>query len=100
MKDIKLKSLPEMVRAFEQSAGRYTVLFFVLLLAIVYGFVLYRIATLSNAQPNDSDVAAQVKASAVPHIDPNVVKDIQALQDNSVNVQTLFNQARDKPFQE
>ena len=100
MKNMKLKSLPEMIRAFERGAGRYTVVFFVLLLAVVYGFVLYRVATLSSAQPSDSDVAAQVKASAVPHIDPNVVKDIQDLQDNSVNVQTLFNQARDNPFQE
>lgn len=78
----------------------YAVIIFVLLVAGVYGFVLYRVYTLANAKPSDAAVSAQVQASATPHIDATAAQQLQALQDNSVNVQTLFNQARSNPFQE
>ena len=71
---------------------------FLLLVIAVYGFVVWRISVLQNAVPNSSSVNAQVPAS--PHIDQATIKKIQQLQDNSVNVQALFNQARQNPFQE
>lgn len=80
--------------------SRYFILCFVLLLLVTYGFLLLQIHNLASAQPSDSDIQAQLKTSAAPHIDPSVVQQMQALQDNSVSVQTLFNQARNNPFQE
>lgn len=77
--------------------GRYAVLLFFLLLAGVYGFLIFRINSLSNATPTDSSPVSTVQ---VPHIDPTVVKQLQQLQDNSVSVKSLFDQARSNPFQE
>lgn len=79
---------------------RYVAILFLLLVAAVYSFILLQISSLSNAQPSPGAANAQAQASATPHIDPNVIKQIQNLQDHSVNVQTLFNQARNNPFQE
>lgn len=79
---------------------KYTVVFYLLLLAIVYGFVLYKVSRLVGAQPSDSDVSAQVQSAATPHVDAATVQQIQALQDNSVSVQSLFDQARNNPFNE
>jgi hypothetical protein len=61
--------------------------------------VLLKINSLSNVQPSSTVVTSQVKTVAIPQIDPTVVKQIQNLQDNSVSVQALFNQARTNPFQ-
>jgi nitrate reductase NapE component len=71
---------------------------FLLLVAGVYGFVVWRISVLQDAQPSSSSVNAQVQAA--PHIDPTTISKVKQLQDNSVSVQTLFNQARQNPFQE
>lgn len=95
-----LKPLQDTAGLLLHNLRRYAVLIFVLLVTGVYGFVLYRVYNLSSAQPDDAAVSAQVKASATPHIDSTVVRQLQALQDNSVNVQSLFNQARSNPFQE
>jgi hypothetical protein len=76
----------------------YSLLIFVVFVGILYGFVLLRLNTLSNATPSNDVVNKQVKASAVPHIDRAVVDKIQNLQDNSVSVRTLFEQARNNPF--
>lgn len=78
---------------------RYRVLGFVLVVAVLYGFVLMRINTLGSVEPMDDAVAEQVKAARVPHINETVVEQLESLEDNSVSVKTLFNEARSNPFQ-
>ena len=97
--NINLKSLPVLLEGIGHFVSRYAIILFFLLVVAVYGFVLLQINSLSNAQPSSSAVSSQAQAVAIPHIDPTVVKQIQNLQDNSVSVQTLFNQARTNPFQ-
>jgi len=97
---LDLKKLPKYLSSLLRRFSKYTVIFFLLLLLSIYGFVLYRVTVLSSAQPSDTDVSDQAQASATPHIDPKAVQQMQSLQDNSVRVQTLFNQARNNPFQE
>lgn len=71
---------------------------FLLLVIVVYAFVTWRISVLQNAQPSASSVSAQIQAST--QIDQSTIGKIQKLQNNSVSVNALFNQARQDPFQE
>jgi hypothetical protein len=79
---------------------RYSFLIFLLFIAVLYGFVLYRISGLDSQQPTADAVSSQVKAAKIPHINQAVVDQLQSLQDNSVSVKALFNQARNNPFQQ
>jgi hypothetical protein len=96
---LNTKALFDKLSDRAQQLRQYSVLAFLVVVAGIYGFVLFRINTLSSAQPTPDAVSSQVKAAQIPHIDPTVVKQLQSLQDNSVNVQTLFDQARSNPFQ-
>lgn len=78
----------------------YKSIIFFLMLASLYGFILWRINVLSNAPPNQADVTSAEQSVSSPHISDSVVKKIESLQDNSVRVQTLFNDARNNPFNE
>ncbi len=78
---------------------RYGLAVFIVFISLLYGFVLFRINSLNSAQPSQDAIAAQVKAARVPHIDQAAIQQLQSLQDNSVSVQTLFNEARSNPFQ-
>jgi hypothetical protein len=78
---------------------RYSFMLFLAFVLLLYGFILLRISSLSNVQPSNDAVSGQVKAARIPHIDQSVVKQLQSLQDNSVSVQSLFDQARNNPFQ-
>lgn len=71
---------------------------FLLLIAAVYAFVAWRISILQNAQPSAISVSSQIQS--MPRIDQATINKIQKLQSNSVNVNALFNQARQNPFQE
>lgn len=78
---------------------RYSLVSFIVMVVAIYGFLLLRITTLSNQQPSESQISAQVNASQIPQIDKQVVEQLRSLEDNSVSVQALFNQARSNPFQ-
>lgn len=98
--NLDLKHLGPQLLAATQKLSRYVGMFFFLLVAGVYGFVLFRISTLNNIQPSGDDVSAQAAATSIPKVDPKIVKQLETLKDNSVNVQTLFDEARQNPFQE
>jgi hypothetical protein len=88
-------------KVVEQSkiVRKYSIAIFIVFIGILYGFLLFQISSLSNAQPTSEAVSGQVKAAQIPHINQSVVNQLQTLQNNSVNVQALFNQARNNPFQ-
>ncbi|MDB5175593.1 MAG: hypothetical protein JWM81_451 [Candidatus Saccharibacteria bacterium] len=80
--------------------SRFRLLIFIALVCIVYGYILFTITSLSNAQPTDTMVSAQKSPITSARVDKKVISQLRQLQDNSVSVQELFNQARDNPFQE
>ena len=76
----------------------YSFVIFVALVGIVYATVLLRVQSLSNQQPTDEAISSQVEAARIPHIDPKVVEQLNSLEDNSVSIKTLFDEARSNPF--
>jgi hypothetical protein len=88
----------ELTRDIEK-ARRYSLVAFIVLICLIYGVVLFRFQTLRNAEPTPEAVSSHIKSARVPHIDEDIVKQLESLEDNSVNVQALFNQARRNPFQ-
>src|SRR5438045_3083172 len=80
--------------------SKYKLFTFFMILLLLYGFVVFRINVLNNKVPSDSDVSAKLQNVGSPHLDQSVKDKIQQLQDNSVEVQSLFNSARNNPFNE
>jgi len=99
-KKLNLAAVREIVGNALQKLHGYAFVIFLVFVSVLYGIIFYQINSLSNAQPSSQDISKQVKAAQLPRIDPAVVNQLQSLQDNSVNVQTLFNEARSNPFQE
>jgi len=93
MKDIN--QILDRIKVALQAVARYSVLLFVLVIALVYAYMLLKINQATNVQP----AAKQSAATAAPHVDPTVVKQLQQLQDNSVGVKALFSEQRTNPFQ-
>lgn len=83
--------------------NRFRHLKLVLLLVVValaYCFIVLRGVQLNHASLNKAKSTSQSNNISNPQIDPAIINKINQLQDNSVNVQSLFNQARQNPFQE
>ncbi|MDB5170696.1 MAG: hypothetical protein JWO35_390 [Candidatus Saccharibacteria bacterium] len=76
----------------------YSFVLFIVFVVGLYGFVLFKINALVSEQPTDDAVSSQVQAAKVPHFDKAVIGQLKSLQDNSVSVQALFEEARNNPF--
>ena len=95
-----IKSLGEKISDLVPQIKRYLPYLFGLLILVLYGFLVYRVNVLNNAEPSSTDISSKGQTASVPHVDPALVQQLQSLQDNSTNVKSLFNDARDNPFQE
>lgn len=94
------KSLSSQLKQTWQTVKHFRVVLFLLLLVVLYGFIGLRINALTNAQPDQATVASKAPAASKPHIDKDAVEKVKQLEDNNVNVQALFDQARQNPFRE
>ena len=99
-KDIKLDAILPAVKSAIVKIHPYAGVAFFVMLAIIYGYIILQINILSNTPLDENQVASQSKATPTPHIDAKAAEQLQALKDNSVNVQALFEQNRQSPFQE
>lgn len=82
-----------------QKAIRFKATLFVIVVAATYGFIVWRASDLANVQADQNAVSKQT-STLQPHIDPATIQKIKELQDNSVNVRSLFDQSRQNPFKE
>lgn len=99
MLDIYLHVLTSKLKGLVALLQRYSVIIFIIFIALLYGFLGLQIDSLSSVEPSSNDVTNQVNAAQITHIDPLVVFQLQTLRDNSVSVQGLLNKARSNPFQ-
>ena len=95
-----LKELPGKFKPIFLYLRRNKKFLFFLLLISVYGWLVFRINSLSNIEPTEEAISKELQITPRLRLDENTLEKIQQLQDNSVEVQTLFKQARDNPFQE
>lgn len=96
--DLNLSSLTKQLSGTLRKVAGYKGFIFFLVAAMLYGFITWRINVYSSVPPDQNEVSSQTAAQ--PHIDKETIQKLQSLQDNSVSVQSLFDQARDNPFQE
>lgn len=97
---MNMDKLKQQLKPIGKQFMQLKALIYVVALMVCYIFIAYRINVLTQVEPTQTAINAQLSPVKNPHIDPAIVNKIQQLQDNSVSVQTLFNQARQNPFNE
>jgi hypothetical protein len=96
--DLKSINLLPLAKKVAKILNRNAVFGTVLVVLLIYLIVVFRISTLANAEPGpDQDTTGQ---STIPRVDKNAVNQIQALEQNNVDIHALFEQARNNPFSE
>lgn len=76
--------------------NKYKVALYILFILCLYIFLIVRISGLENV----TSLSNNNSVSIVPaqHLNQTVVNQLEQLQNNNVNVQSLFQQARNNPF--
>lgn len=81
--------------------GQQHLLFIVIVaFGIVYAYIIMQVSSITNTEPDETKVAEQLKTVPRPKIDKEAAQTIEGLESQNVNVQAIFDQARDNPFSE
>jgi hypothetical protein len=81
-------------------AKRYRVILFALFLLGMYGFLIYQISVLSQSEPDPATVSESLSTVKRLQIDQESIDKVLELEEQNVEVKTLFQQARQNPFNE
>lgn len=92
-----IKQSAEPALAFAQKYIRF--LYFVFFISVCI-FLVFQINRYAGVEPTDQEINDKLETIQRPHIDQDSITKIQQLQDQNVEVQSLFQQARDNPFSE
>lgn len=95
--NLDIKTLLASTVAKLEPLKRYAAALFVLFVLSLYGYLIMQTNAATNVEPSSAQQTAATKRT--PHVNPETVQQLEQLQDNSVSVQALFNEARSNPFE-
>lgn len=100
MKNLNFKQIISKLLPVFNTLRRYSAILFIIMLVSVYGFLMFRINSLTNTEPSDETIAEKLQTVKRPKIDQSAVDKINELQGQNVEVKSLFDEARKNPFNE
>lgn len=95
-----LETVTTKARSLAEAVRKHIFVLCVVLFVALYGYLLLQINQLNNAQPSDSEISQSLSTVKRPRIDQNAADKMSQLEDQNIQVKSLFEQARNNPFQE
>jgi|AntRauTorcE11897_2_1112592.scaffolds.fasta_scaffold00277_19 hypothetical protein len=80
--------------------GHFMPFLFIITNLVLYGYLVIHINNLTQVEADELTVLEQLESANRPEIDKAAVDKIRELQDQNVQVDALFKEARDNPFSE
>lgn len=79
---------------------QHLLLIAIIIFALLSGYILALTMQLSAAPPSEAAKTEEAKSVPRPRIEPSTVDTILSLEEQNVQVQSIFQEARDNPFTE
>ncbi len=99
-KNIEIKQFTTAFNSAFKKLKRFSGFLFVVSVLLIYSFLVFRISVLSDPEPDQAAVDNQINTVKRLRVDQNSISRIKQLEDQNVGVQSLFEEARDNPFQD
>jgi uncharacterized protein involved in cysteine biosynthesis len=96
---LELKPILQKLRPLIDFLKRDSVGIFLAIIAVIFGFLIWRIGNLAGAEPSQDALDEKLQTVVRPRIDPDGINKIQELQDQNIDIQSYFSD-RENPFQE
>ncbi len=98
--NIEFKDLPSALKAKGKGIFRHAKFIFIITILIVSAFLIFEINRLTSLEPSAEQLSTQQEVIKRPKIDQDTINKIEQLEDQNIAVQSLFNEARNNPFQD
>lgn len=97
--DFNFQAIKARVTSYLPKLARHSSFIAVIFILAVYLLTVWRISQLSSAEPSDADQTS-AEVTSVPKVDQKAINQVLKLENNSPQVYSLFNAARNNPFGE
>jgi hypothetical protein len=97
--NLDIKQITTHVRGLLRRLQGYAAFLFIIGVLLIYSFLVLRISQLSQAEPDAAAIAEQQTIKRLK-IDQGSISKIEELEDQNIGVQSLFESARDNPFED
>jgi len=98
--NIDIKSIPKLFNKLARAIKPHIIFIFLISAISIYGILVFQINRLSSVEPSEEKISEELNTIKRPKIDQETIDKIEQLEDQNVAVQSLFQAARDNPFQD
>ncbi|MBA3757387.1 hypothetical protein H0X09_00770 [Candidatus Saccharibacteria bacterium] len=95
---INIKSLSTKLNRYTRLASTHATFIVIIVILLTYLLVVWRISSLATAEPSAESETSTT--NNIPRVNKKAVEQILKLEENNSEVRSLFNEARNNPFQE
>jgi hypothetical protein len=99
-KDIDLKAIKPMLKKSWQKVSAHLSFIVIIVVLLAYVFMVFNISKLATAEPSPEDQDLAITATNIPKVNKKAIEQIQSLEQTNTQIHSLFDQARNNPFQE
>ncbi|HYF96986.1 MAG TPA: hypothetical protein VD947_03020 [Patescibacteria group bacterium] len=100
MNNIDIKNIPTLLKSLLRPVLTHAKVIFILTIILLSGFLIFEINRLTAQEPTPEQITEQLEIIKRLKIDQDTINKIEQLEDQNIAVQSLFQTARDNPFQD
>ena len=79
---------------------RFRFILIFIIFSTMYGYIMMQVTAINEQLPSEKQITDKVTASPRPKIEQELIDKITSLEQENVQVKTIFNDARQNPFAE
>jgi len=96
---MNLENIISKLQPLKSFVTRYAVIIFIVTAASVFGFMTLQISRYSNAEPTSDQIEEKKNSLRQVKLNDEAVQKIEELEDQNINIESLFNNGRANPFE-
>lgn len=93
------KYLPQL-KKYVSPIKRHIVLICIVLIGAAYGYLIMTASSQTEVAPSETEIANKFQGTSRPKLDDSAAKRLEQLQEQNIEVQAIFDKARNNPFSE
>lgn len=97
---LEFGDLPAKLQPLLGFTKRYVKFMFFIGMLFIAIFLVYRINQFNSLEPSEDAVSEKLQTVQRPRLDPAALETIKQLETQNIEVQSIFDQARNNPFSE
>lgn len=85
---------------FLEMLRKYSVIIIAVVIGVIYAYIILTSSRLANIEPTDKQIQEAYKPTKKIKVEDHIADKLHELEDNSVQFNSLLNEARENPFTE